>query len=202
MNIALRTPLVLPLAAGVTVGLFLMMRALIDIGPVTFEEAAPDLQIEMNLEVPDAEARGGREMPEPEPIDPPPAVRPSPVDPAVPDQTASMENYDVPAIEPPRVTNTTGPIRLDGNPTPVVRINPVYPDNLAMRGVEGQCDMIFDILPNGTTSNVRVLSCSNRGFERASIRAIERWRYNPQVRNGAPTTYQGARTQLLYALEG
>lgn len=202
MNIALRTPLVLPLAAGVTVGLFLMMRALIDIGPVTFEEAAPDLQIEMNLEVPDAEARGGREMPEPEPIDPPPAVRPSPVDPAVPDQTASMENYDVPAIEPPRVTNTTGPIRLDGNPTPVVRINPVYPDNLAMRGIEGQCDMIFDILPNGTTSNVRVLSCSNRGFERASIRAIERWRYNPQVRNGAPTTYQGARTQLLYALEG
>ncbi len=202
MNIALRTPLVLPLAAGVTVGLFLMMRALIDIGPVTFEEAAPDLQIEMNLEVPDAEARGGREMPEPEPIDPPPAVRPSPVDPAVPDQTASMENYDVPAIEPPRVTNTTGPIRLDGNPTPVVRINPVYPDNLAMRGVEGQCDMIFDILPNGTTTNVRVLSCSNRGFERASIRAIERWRYNPQVRNGAPTTYQGARTQLLYALEG
>ena len=202
MNIALRTPLVLPLAAGMTVGLFLMMRALIDIGPVTFEEAAPDLQIEMNLEVPDAEARGGREMPEPEPIDPPPAVRPSPVDPAVPDQTASMENYDVPAIEPPRVTNTTGPIRLDGNPTPVVRINPVYPDNLAMRGIEGQCDMIFDILPNGTTSNVRVLSCSNRGFERASIRAIERWRYNPQVRNGAPTTYQGARTQLLYALEG
>lgn len=202
MNIALRTPLVLPLAAGVTVGLFLMMRALIDIGPVTFEEAAPDLQIEMNLEVPDAEARGGREMPEPEPIDPPPAVRPSPVDPAVPDQTASMENYDVPAIEPPRVTNTTGPIRLDGNPTPVVRINPVYPDNLAMRGIEGQCDMIFDILPNGTTTNVRVLSCSNRGFERASIRAIERWRYNPQVRNGAPTTYQGARTQLLYALEG
>lgn len=202
MNIALRTPLVLPLAAGVTVGLFLMMRALIDIGPVTFEEAAPDLQIEMNLEVPDAEARGGREMPEPEPIDPPPAVRPSPVDPAVPDQTASMENYDVPAIEPPRVTNTTGPIRLDGNPTPVVRINPVYPDTLAMRGIEGQCDMIFDILPNGTTTNVRVLSCSNRGFERASIRAIERWRYNPQVRNGAPTTYQGARTQLLYALEG
>ena len=202
MNIALRTPLVLPLAAGVTVGLFLMMRALIDIGPVTFEEAAPDLQIEMNLEVPDAEARGSREMPEPEPIDPPPAVRPSPVDPAVPDQTASMENYDVPAIEPPRVTNTTGPIRLDGNPTPVVRINPVYPDILAMRGVEGQCDMIFDILPNGTTTNVRVLSCSNRGFERASIRAIERWRYNPQVRNGAPTTYQGARTQLLYALEG
>jgi len=202
VNIALRTPLVLPLAAGATVGLFLMMRALIDIGPVTFEEAAPDLQIEMNLEVPDAEARGGREMPEPEPIAPPPAVRPSPVDPAVPDQTASMENYDVPAIEPPRVTNTTGPIRLDGNPTPVVRINPVYPDILAMRGVEGQCDMIFDILPNGTTTNVRVLSCSNRGFERASIRAIERWRYNPQVRNGAPTTYQGARTQLLYALEG
>lgn len=202
MNIALRTPLVLPLAAGVTVGLFLMMRALIDIGPVTFEEAAPDLQIEMNLEVPDTEARGSREMPEPEPIDPPPAVRPSPVDPAVPDQTASMENYDVPAIEPPRVTNTTGPIRLDGNPTPVVRINPVYPDNLAMRGIDGQCDMIFDILPNGTTTNVRVLSCSNRGFERASIRAIERWRYNPQVRNGAPTTYQGARTQLLYSMEG
>lgn len=202
MNTALRTPLVLPLAAGATVGLFLLMRALIDIGPVVFEEAPPELRVEMNLEVEPYNHTRHREFIEPEAIDPPPAVRPTPVDPAVPDETASMVNYDVPTIDPPVVRNTSGPIRVDGDPTPVVRINPAYPTNLAQRGIEGQCDMIFDILPNGTTANVRALSCSNRGFERASVSAIQRWRYNPQVRNGQPITYQGARTQLLYSLDG
>lgn len=202
MNTALRTPLVLPLAAGVTVGLFLMMRALIDIGPVVFEEAPPDLEVVMNFEVDPATPERGRDFIEPEPIDPPPAVRPSEVEPAVIEHTSTMGQYNVPAIDPPEVRNTAGPIRVDGDPSPVLRISPVYPGTLADRGIEGQCDLIFDILPNGTTANVRVLSCSNRGFERASVSAIQRWRYNPQVRDGAPITYRGARTQLLYSLDG
>lgn len=202
MNTALRTPLVLPLAAGVTVGLFLLMRALIDIGPVVFEEAPPDLEVVMNFEVADADIRTTTVMPEPEPVEPPPAVRTTPVDRAVPTETDTMANYEVPAIEAPTLSTSEVNIRRDGDPTPVVRINPAYPSNLAQRGIEGQCDLIFDILPNGTTANVRVLSCSNRGFERASVSAIQRWRYNPQVRDGAPITYRGARTQLLYSLDG
>jgi len=201
VNTALRTPLVLPLAAGATVGLFLMMRALIDIGPVVFEEAPPELDIVMNLEVPDAEVRTPRPMPDAETIDPPPAVRPSEVERAVPDSTAMTTNYEVPAIDSPTLSSTEVNFSRDGNPTPVVRINPSYPTLMAERGIEGQCDMIFDILPNGTTTNVRVLSCTNRAFERTSVRAVERWRYNPQFRNGQPITFQGARTQLLYALE-
>ena len=110
-------------------------------------------------------------------------------------------NYEVPVIDSPTLSSTEVIFSRDGNPTPVVRINPSYPTLMAERGIEGQCDMIFDILPNGTTTNVRVLSCTNRAFERTSVRAVERWRYNPQVRNGQPITFQGARTQLLYALE-
>ena len=201
MNTALRTPLVLPLAAGVTVGLFLMMRALIDIGPVVFEEAPPPLQVEMNFEVPDEEPRGGRTMPDLGDIDPPPPVRPSEVERAVPEAGDEMARYDVPVLDTPDLRSNDVNFNRDGDPTPVVRINPSYPGRLADRGIEGQCDMMFDILPDGTTANVRALNCTNSGFERTSIRAIQRWRYNPQVRNGEPSTYRGARTQLIYALD-
>jgi len=197
----MRTPLVLPFAAIITVALFLLMRSLIDIGPVPVIEAEETPPIEMNVEVDDREPDRTPPLDAVEPVEPPPPVRTSEVEPAVPDAGNPVENFTAPPVDRPDLGDLSGPFRVDGDPTPTVRVNPVYPDIMAQRGIEGQCTMMFDIMPNGRTSNVRALNCTHRGFERASIRAIENWRYDPQIRNGEPVIYRGASTQLIYELE-
>lgn len=201
MNAAIRTPLVLPVAGAVTVGLFLLMRSLVDIGPVSFDEAIDRPSIEIDVGVPDTEVDRTRRPNLPEPVDPPPAPETTPVDRAVPDSGQLVGVTPAPPIDRTELTPTGGTFAADGNPIPVVRINPVYPDNLAIRGVEGQCTMLFDIMPDGRTANVRAINCTNTGFANASVRAVERWRYSPQVRNGQPEIYHGATTQLIFRLE-
>lgn len=201
MTAYLRTPIVLPFAAIITVALFVLMRSLIDIGPVPMIEADERIPVEMNVEVAPVEPRSGREFETVDPVDPPPPVQTSEVEPAVPDAGNPIENFAAPPVDEPVIGEFSGRIPIDGNPTPTVRVSPVYPSLMADREIEGQCTMMFDILPNGRTSNVRALDCTNRGFERASIRAVENWRYDPQIRNGEPVIYRGASTQLIYELE-
>ena len=43
---------------------------------------------------------------------------------------------------------------------------------------------------------------ASQAFERATINAVSRWRYDPQVRNGEPVMFRGATTQLVYSLDG
>lgn len=197
----MRTPLVLPFAAIITIALFLLMRSLIDIGPVPVIEAEETPPIEMNVEVDDREPDRGRVFEPVDAVEPPPPVPTSEVDPAVPDVGDPIENFTAPPIDEPVIETVGGRIPIDGDPVPTVRVSPVYPSDLAGRGVEGQCTIMFDIMPNGRTSNVRALNCTHRGFERGSIRAIENWRYDPQIRNGEPVIYRGASTQLIYELE-
>lgn len=202
MNYAIRTPLVLPLAAAITVGLFLMMRALIDIGPVPVFEAEAPPDIEIVIGVVEREPDRSQRARWVEPADPPPPPDMDFSDRADPAQ----QDFSPPAAPPPLgsvdVEVDPRPVAADGNPIPVVRREPFYPDRMAQRRIEGQCTLVFDIMPDGRTANVRTLNCSNTGFEQASIRAVEGWRYSPQVRNGQPEVYRGATTQLIYRMDG
>lgn len=201
MTSMLRTPLVLPVAGAVTVGLFLMMRGLIDIGPVEPEEAPDPLEVVLSFEVAPVEPKPRIEIDEIPEVEAPPPIERIPVETGAPDGEFLNTRYELPPVDP-SVTDiaSNGTFSADGNPVPLVRIEPVYPARPAERGLEGQCMMIFDITPQGTTANVRALSCSNTGFEQSSINAVRRWRYSPQVENGQPTTFRGATTQLVYRL--
>lgn len=201
MSYALRTPLVLPLAAAVTVGLFLLMRALIDIGPVSFSDTPERVPVQIRVDVDPYEPDRTLEPDLVEVLTPPDLPDVSEVDRAIPSGEDIVPVSGLPPVGPGDIEVDPRPMAADGNPIPVVRLNPVYPDRLATRGVEGQCTLIFDIMPNGQTANVRILNCSNTGFETASVRAVERWRYSPQIRNGQPEVYRGATTQLIYRLD-
>lgn len=201
MTSMLRTPLVLPVAGAVTVGLFLMMRGLIDIGPVEPEPEREPLQVEIRFDVTEVEAE-----PTVSPIDIPEVEAPPPVERievqrGAPDEGFMDAVYEVRTIEPGEVEmSSNANVARDGNPIPLIRIEPAYPDIASRRGLEGQCTMVFDITPEGMTANVRVLTCTNTAFERSSINAVMRWRYSPQVLEGMPTVYRGATTQLVYRM--
>ena len=202
VSAALRMPAILPLAAIITVGLFLLMRALIDIGPVGFTDAPERPPVEINFDIVEAEPDRRRDMEITDMPEPPLPPDTSPVDRAVVDGEIMGSGVQLPPAELTNIEVDPRPVATDGNPIPVVRINPGYPSHLISRGVEGQGSLIFDIMPNGTTANVRVLTCTKTGFERASVQAVERWRYSPQMRNGQPEVYRGATTQLIYRIEG
>ena len=202
MSTATRIPLVLPVAATITLGLFMMMRGLIDVGEVSIPviEAMPEIVI--NFEPDPVVIDDGIDITDIKPVEPPP------VQPDVRDTETDMGDivgetfvYTVPPVETGGLEMNTVFTR-DSAPQPIIRIQQVYPSRPLTQGLEGACTVVFDITTLGTTSNVRVSSCTDQAFARASINAVRGWRYNPQVSNGEAILYQGASTILVYEIDG
>ncbi|MCL5050270.1 MAG: TonB family protein [Firmicutes bacterium] len=65
--------------------------------------------------------------------------------------------------------------------TPIVRIEPRYPQAAARDGVEGYVDFAFEINRNGEVANLEVISAQPEGvFEEAASQALQRWRFSPE----------------------
>ncbi|MGD9801354.1 MAG: TonB family protein [Parvularculaceae bacterium] len=94
-----------------------------------------------------------------------------------------------------------GPISLPTVLSPTVRIPPAYPESCATRGVEGVVVVEFDVTPEGSVADPRIVSSSNSCFDRAVIRAIVNWKYSPQTdSDGRPTMRRGVRETLVFEL--
>lgn len=198
---SVRTPLVLPVAGAVTVGLFLLMRQLIDIGPYVPEpvEELPPVQIRFEVDPYDP----------PDPIAPDEIMRldPPPRPPSIETDRVAVEvipdgsRWTLPPIEAVEISTGGGLVNIDRQPSPRVRVQPVYPANEASRGRNGVCNVVFDITAEGRTANIQARDCTSPAFERATINAVSGWRYDPQVRDGEPVVYRGATTRLVFSLE-
>ncbi|UTW45497.1 TonB family protein [bacterium SCSIO 12696] len=80
--------------------------------------------------------------------------------------------------------------------------SPKYPTNQASRGTEGYVDIIFDVTPEGTTTNLRVLAAEpQRVFNRSAINAVKQWKYRPQMVNGKAVTTTGVVARVRFELE-
>ena len=61
---------------------------------------------------------------------------------------------------------------------PIYRTEPVYPQSALMRNIEGQVKLKIDILPDGSVTNLRIISSyPPRVFNRSAKRAVSSWRY-------------------------
>ncbi len=71
--------------------------------------------------------------------------------------------------------------------TPLFRIHPKYPINLARRGQSGFVILEVTISDFGTVTNSKILeSKGGKDFERSSLEAVKKWRYAPKFENGKP----------------
>lgn len=171
----LRTVAALGLAGVVTFGLFQLMQTLVavDAAPVPAAAAPEPIVIAEYVDP----ARVTRRPPpqRPEQVPPPERARISPVERQGPVEGGFALS--------PQGRPTTGPVELGLTgltlaPPPVqVRVPPVYPSSELRRGVSGDCTVQYDVLASGQTANVTVLGCTSTGFARASITAVEQWRY-------------------------
>ncbi len=88
------------------------------------------------------------------------------------------------------------------DPVPILRVTPVYPTRASRRGLEGWVEVAFTITTTGATDGVRVVAEEPSGvFSRAAIRAVQKWKYKPQVVDGEPQPRHDVRVVLKFQLE-
>jgi protein TonB len=80
-----------------------------------------------------------------------------------------------------------GGISLARELTPLVRFPPEYPMSAVASRIEGYVLLRFTVTETGTVSDPEVLRSEPPNiFDRAAIRSVLRWKYQPQLVNGEP----------------
>lgn len=192
-----------PIAGSITFMLFLLMNYLITPDEFKLEDAGDELQITIS-EVVDEIQANVREVT----IDDVPEVTPPPPPPQIVRQSAEQPTEDmstivgeIPDFEAPSLSGADVNFSVsDRDAQPLVRIEPQYPMRAAERGVEGKCTVTFDVTPDGVTTNIRILDCDSSLFQRDSIRAVERWRYQPKIVDGTAVRRTGVVTEFNFQL--
>jgi protein TonB len=193
-------------ASGITFGLFALMSALIAVQPgnrVDKEEFTMD--ITMVRLIPDPISAPPEEPPLVRPVE---TTEPTIDSVVIPTATASIRDLLPSPIGTEGIQIPGAPVKInmaaieDREATPLVRVNPVYPSRALQRGVEGWVEIEFTIDASGGVSNPRVLDAKPPvTFNRAALRAIERWKYEPMLIDGKAIAQPGARTRLIFELE-
>ncbi len=197
----LRIIIGVPVAAIVTIGLFMLMKSLIipeKIDQEVIEEAPP---IELTRVKRDEEIQANdRELQRPEQQDePPPPPPPAPQQTTRPNVGGGSLGLPKPDVG---LSGLSGVTINERDPQPIVRIPPQFPRRAAQRGQEGYVVVEFTIAADGSVKNPVVVESSSSVFEREAIRAIQRWKYRPQIRDGQPADRDGVRVRLDFQLEG
>ena len=139
------------------------------------------------------------------PPPPPPVVKPDDVAPKVAphhiDRPMDTPVQPVP-LPPQHVAPDTprGPLTLDHtiDEKPATQVQPLYPVVALNAEKEGHVRLSITILPDGTVTDIEVVSANPPGFfERSAIDAVKRWRYAP-----SDTTRRHVYIDIDYQLTG
>lgn len=200
--IAIRWLISLALAAGITLGLFYFMQALIATGS-QLDEQANVVRI-VDATMPEIEMEVIREVERPEEIEQIEETPPPPDN-----RNVDMDNMAGLGIDTSGANvdigldiGITGLNATDGEMLPLVNIQPTYPTRAAQRGIEGWCQVSFTVTASGGVENVVVVDAEPRGmFDSSSIRAAERFRFQPRVVNGEAVPVPNVQYVFRYQLE-
>ena len=117
---------------------------------------------------------------------PPPFIPPPEINIQVPiTQTAptitTVTTTPPPPAPPPVVTAPPLPLPVVRRDYKALqRVEPPYPRQALQAGVTGRVVAHVVVAPNGSVTEVRIISSTNRMFDRDVIRALSQWRYNPE----------------------
>ncbi|TCO75357.1 energy transducer TonB [Chromatocurvus halotolerans] len=90
----------------------------------------------------------------------------------------------------------------DGEYLPIVKVAPIYPRRAQSRGITGYCIVEYTVTRNGSIRDPQAVDCSPSGvFERASVKAAEKFKYKPRVVDGEPIEVAGVQNKFTFELE-
>ena len=132
-------------------------------------------------------------------LDQPPPPPPMVTDPSFRPSMA-VEMGALPDFSATNVDIGTG-FNPDRDAQPLVRIPPQYPSQCQRTARDRETVVVeFDVTPEGSVINARVIETTNACFNRAAMRAVERWRYAPRIIDGQSQPRFGVRTALDFDL--
>jgi protein TonB len=190
------------IAAFVTFALFVLMMVLIK-GEFKPQTKAEKLSFEINpnvedikLTVREAKIQQVRKVKTPPP--PPMIERQQASQPTV--KLVSVDGA-IPDFEIPRLDKTTFQITVsDREAQPLVRIPPVMPPRFTQGDHSGHCLVRFDVSPEGSPFNVDTYYCTSGMLERATKKSVLRWKFQPKIVNGRPTSMRGVENRVTFEL--
>lgn len=92
---------------------------------------------------------------------------------------------------------------VSANAEPIERINPEFPEEARLKGIEGWVIIRFDINEEGSVENVQIVDASPRNlFEREARKAVKKWKYAPRMSKGQAVRVVGREITLDFKLEG
>jgi protein TonB len=190
------------LAFGVTCGLFYLMQALITKPGGELHEAGGSIVDFVRLKKDSDPELKKRKLPKkqkPEEPPPPPDLQLSRA--ARPDQALQNMDFSVDIGAELDGGPSIGAIASDADVVPVVRVNPQYPPRAAEKGVEGWVELVFSVSTSGSVQDAEVIGAEPANvFNRAALRAVRRWKYNPKIEEGKPVERHGVRVRLAFRL--
>lgn len=186
-------------AIPVAFGLFFIMQSLID---KEYEQEDVKSRKIADIVTPDREIEVNTKEVKPEEIDdpeePPPELQPLELD--------FNTDMDVANIAPAAgVTveiSSSGMSSGDGEYLPIVKVAPIYPRRAQTRGITGYCIVEYTVTTSGAIRDPVPVDCQPSGvFERASVKAAEKFKYKPRVVDGAAIEVAGVQNKFTYELE-
>jgi|GEM_PF-1384546 len=79
---------------------------------------------------------------------------------------------------------------LDALPQATFRVSPSYPQEMKRNGRDGEVWVTFVVGRYGRVVTVRADRASSPEFAREALRAVQRWRFKPGQRLGAPVAFR------------
>ncbi|GJL95471.1 MAG: protein TonB [Hyphococcus sp.] len=194
MGSLIRLLLGVPGAVVVTGLLFLFMAAMIrqDLD-LAEEEDAVNISITAQLQDSDLSANAAD-------IKRPTLDTPPPPPPAVTDPT-NRPTLDGAQVQVPKIDAnlSIGPgFNPDRDAQPLVRIPPQFPERCKAATGGDTVLLQFDVTPEGQTANIEVVDSTNRCFNRAASRSVERWKYQPKIVDNKAEWRRGVRTTIRF----
>jgi len=202
------------LGVAVSLGLFLLMQGMVSRGEHVHQLhrriPLPDFirmdQTEQVVRQRQREEPKPLENPEPLPrmeamsTPRPPAPQAPTIDPNVPDIRPDLALAGLPLAAPKMAD---GPIRYTQSLTPISQILPRYPQHARFEGISGWVRLEFIVNPDGSVGDVTVVEAEPRRgvFDQEAVRALIRWRFQPQTRDGVAVSAQ-ASIVINFSLEG
>jgi protein TonB len=153
-----------------------------------------------------------RREPPPEPDEPPPEVQPETFQPMATSRPSPMPMDALKLSDIPSDLNVDGPYIgpvLEGNldlimgkdMRAIYRSAPRYPRSLKRRKVEGEVAVEFTVNVSGLVENPVIRESTPPGqFDKAVLKAIQKWKFHPHHKNGKPVAVR-VYQKIVFKLE-
>ena len=187
------------LAVPVAIGLFYIMQALVD---REYQQEATKARKIADIVVPDKVIETNLKEVKPEKVEDPEEPPPD-LDPIKFDTDVDMGVVNNPPTASISLNlSASGMSSGDGEYLPIVKVAPIYPRRAQTRGITGYCIVEYTVTKTGSIRDPQAIDCQPQGiFDRASVKAAEKFKYKPRVVDGEPIEVAGVQNKFTFELE-